>query len=669
MASGQLLRLARLYGVLASYRDGFRRDRQTSTATLLAVLRSLGARVHSPDDAPQAVRRALSDRWSRLVEPVCVVWQGGPQRCVVRLPESAASAGLRFSLEAEAGEVREWSVATESLCARRAAEVCGTSYLCVRVAIPGPLPLGYHRLRVSAAGRSGEALLIHAPRRCPDLPRSWGVFVPLYAVHSTRSGGVGTFSDLGRLARWVRALGGGLVGTLPLLATFLDDPFAPSPYTPVSRLFWNELFVDLASVPEWTPALGGIVNDSGRHVDYRRHMGARRAALQAALSRIPDVRRAQLAQFAARKPELRRYAAFRAGLERGSDCVREFDLADPGCAYHAYAQWIAGAQLAAAARGESGGGPGLYLDLPLGVHPDGYDRMRYSGVFASAMSGGAPPDRFFSKGQNWGFAPLHPAKARETGHGYFRACLRHHMRHAAILRIDHVMGLHRMYWIPEGMEGDQGAYVRSPADELYAIVCLEAARSGVAVVGEDLGTVPEYVRHRMAERGVRRMYVSQFSVRTSTRPGLRAPPRHCVASVNTHDTAMFAAFWGGRDIEEQVALGLLGPEHAVEARASRERVRECLLRHLRRAGAIDDEAVPSPAALLAACLGFLAASAAECVMVTLEDLLGEVEPQNTPGTHHERPNWTRRARQSLEGIFSDPLVRAALERVNRGRRS
>ena len=669
MASGQLLRLARLYGVLPSHRDGFRRDRQASTAALIAVLRSLGARVHRPDDARREVRRALVDRWSRLVEPVCVVWQGGPQRCLVRLPEPVAAAGLHASVEAEDGEVREWSVAPESLRARHSAEVCGTGYLCAWVTIPGPLPLGYHRLRVSAGGRAGEALLIHAPSRCPDLRRSWGVFVPLYAVHSTRSGGVGTFSDLGRLARWVRGFGGGLVGTLPLLATFLDDPFAPSPYTPVSRLFWNELFIDLAAVPEWTPALGGIVNDSGRHVDYRRHMGARRAALQAALSRISGVRRAQLAQFVARSPELRRYAAFRAGLERVSNCGREFDLADPACAYHAYAQWIAGAQLAAAASAESGGGPGLYLDLPLGVHPKGYDILRHAGVFAAGISGGAPPDRFFSKGQDWGFAPLHPAKARETGHEYFRACLRHHMRHAAVLRIDHVMGLHRMYWIPKGMEGDQGAYVRSPADELYAIVCLEAVRSGAAVVGEDLGTVPGYVRRRMSERGVRRMYVSQFSVRTNTRPGLRAPPRQCVASVNTHDTAMFAAFWDGRDIEEQVALGLLGPEHAVEARASRERVRECLLRHLHRAGAIDDEAVPSPAALLQACLDFLAASAAECVMVTLEDLLGEVEPQNTPGTHHERPNWTRRARQSLEGIFSDPLVRAAMERVNRGRRT
>ena len=667
-SSDQLLRLARLYRVQQSFQDGFRRERRPSVETLLAVLRSLGARVSRPGDAAREIRRIQRRRWDRLLEPVCTIWHGRPGRCLLRMPCSAASTPLEARLETEQGVVSEWPVLPESLRLRSSAVVAGAQFRCLELPLPDSLPLGYHRLVVRAAGSSSRALVIHAPPRCPDMARSWGVFAPLYALHSCRSGGLGTFADLGSLVSWVGDLGGGYVGTLPLLAAFLDEPFAPSPYTPVSRCFWNELFVDLPSLPEWSPDLGGIVNGGGRYVDYRLEMRAKRGALERALAGISDMRRADLLDYLDAAPELRRYAAYRAGIERGLADPPGFDIADPQCAYHAYAQWIAEAQVAQVAGEAADMGSGLYLDLPLGVHPRGFDRHRFAGIFAAKMAGGAPPDRFFSKGQNWGFAPLDPRKARARGHDYFIACLRHNMRHARALRIDHVMGLHRMYWIPEGLDGDEGAYVHWPADELYAIVCLEATRSDTAIVGEDLGTVPGYVRRRMAERGLRGMHVAQFSVRSKVPAGVSTPARASVASVNTHDTATFAAFWTGKDIEDQAALGLLSPEHAIEARAKRRQARNRLLEQFRRCGLIDGDR-PTVEDLLGACLDLLAASHAECVMVTLEDLLGETEPQNTPGTDTERPNWKRRARKSLQEILRDPSVAAVLSRVSRARRS
>ena len=242
------------------------------------------------------------------------------------------------------------------------------------------------------------------------------------------------------------------------------------------------------------------------------------------------------------------------------------------------------------------------------------------------------------------------------------------MRFAGVLRVDHLMGLHRLYWIPQGFGGDQGVYVRYPAEELYAILCLESQRSRTAVVGEDLGTVPGYVRQGMADHGLRRMYVAQFEYRGEGSPPYDAPARQSVASLNTHDTAMFASFWTGRDIDDQAALGLLDEDHAEDARRRRRRLKQSLLSHLRKLRLVKGRQ-PSADAVLRACLNVLGASAAECVIVTLEDLWGETDPQNTPGTGQECPNWTRRARLSLEQIQADRSVVSALAEIAQARRS
>ena len=677
MVDPSLHRLARLYGVQAVHRDGFRQDRHPQQEALFAVLRSLGADVAGTKDVPREVRRAEIERWERISDPVSVSWLGqgrAPERDRVslrlRVPISLQAERLDVSIENESGIQRQVSAELRCLPWRRKVSVHGRSYAVIDLPIDGPpVGVGYYRYRVSVAGRESAGLLVRAPRACCDLKRGWGAFAPLYALHSRNSPGVGTFAELTMLSAWLGSLGGGFVSTLPLLASFLDEPFEPSPYMPVSRCFWNELFVDLPSVPEWSPEFGGVGDaPAGPHVDYRGLMRAKRSALEKALARLGGQRQESFARFVERHAELRAYAAFRSGLERGLCEPPEFTLREPACAYHAFAQWIAEEQLNVLAERAAEDGRQLCLDLPLGVHPRGFDGQRYSEIFPCGIAAGAPPDRFFSKGQNWSFAPINPRLAREQGHAYFIASIRHHMRHAGVLRVDHLMGLHRLYWIPEGFGGDQGVYVRYPAEELYAILCLESQRSNTAVVGEDLGTVPGYVRQRMADHGLRRMYVAQFEYRGDGNPPYDAPARQSVASVNTHDTAMFASFWTGRDIDDQVALGLLDDDHAHDARRRRKRLKQALLGHLRKLRLITG-GQPSAAAVLRACLATLGASEAECVIVTLEDLWGETDPQNTPGTDQERPNWTRRARLSLEQIQADPSVVSALAGIEQARRS
>ena len=677
MVDPSLQRLARLYGVQTAYRDGFRQMRQPHPEALFAVLRELGADLAKPEDAPRALRRAETERWERMVDPVSVAWLEPGSRSLdkhvsIRLRLPAALRAERFEIWL-AGESRDPHCASGQVChlhCRREVNVRGQRYLLLELPLTGtPLLAGYYRYRVSVAGREADGLLVCAPRVCVDLQPGWGAFAPLYALHSENSAGVGTFADLGRLTAWVRRIGGSFVSTLPLLASFLDEPFAPSPYTPISRCFWNELYVDLPSVPEWLPEFGGMgARSDGRHIDYRGLMRSKRAALEQALARLDGQRHESFARFVERNSELRAYAAFRTGIERGLSEPPSFDLQDSACAYHAFAQWLAGEQIKAVAEQDSERGEGLYLDLPLGVHPRGFDSYRHADLFAQGMAGGAPPDRFFSKGQHWGFAPINPRRAREQGHAYWIACIRHHMRHAGVLRIDHLMGLHRLYWIPEHFDGDQGVYVQYPAEELYAILCLESQRSSTAVVGEDLGTVPRYVRQRMADHGLRRMYVGQFEFRGHGNPPYDSPPRQSVASLNTHDTAMFASFWADRDIEDQVALGLLDQAHADDALGRRRQLRGALVTHLRTRRLIK-AGQPSASAVLRACLAMLGVSDAECVIVTLEDLWGETEPQNTPGTDRERPNWTRRMRLSLDQIQSNPSVVSALNGITHARRS
>jgi len=323
-------------------------------------------------------------------------------------------------------------------------------------------------------------------------------------------------------------------------------------------------------------------------------------------------------------------------------------------------QFVASGQLAAA---RASGGAGLMLDLPLGVHPAGYDVWRERGSFLPGSSAGAPPDALNAKGQDWGNPPLHPEGIRAGGYGYVIDSVRRLMAHSRVVRIDHVMGLHRLFVLPPGQEASEGVYIRYRPEENYAILCLESERSGTLVVGEDLGTVPPECRRAMPVHGVYRSYVAQWGIRED---GLEPPPPDTVASIGTHDMAPFAAWWRGFDITERLELGLLGAEHAVRDMAQRERDRTLLVKALVAEGLLarPDPGAEPEAAVLGAWLAFLARSEARAVLVFLEDLWGETRSQNIPGTVNEHPNWRRRIPYPLEAMRSLPEVVGRLSLVH-----
>ncbi len=389
-------------------------------------------------------------------------------------------------------------------------------------------------------------------------------------------------------------------------------------------------------------------------------------------------RRFALQRFIESYPELDDYARFRAAGERQGLPWTEWsrplrhgvlspgDYDDRARRYHLYVQWLAHEQIGCLAAKAREKGPGLYLDLPLGVHPHGYDVWRFRGLFAENISGGAPPDAVFTKGQDWGFPPLQPGRIREDGYRYVIDYLSHMMQQAGLLRIDHVMGLHRIYWIPKELDASQGAYVRYPAEELYAISTLESHRNRCCVVGENLGTVPAYVNRAMSRHNVHKMYVLQYELESKHPMILQRVPANSTASLNTHDMPPFAAYWRGLDIQDRQEIGLLNAEEAQQERKTRQTIKKRLEEFLMRKGRLKGRVTARSA--LRASLAYLSASPARIVLVNLEDLWLETEPQNVPTAREERPNWRRKARYRLEDLQRMPPVIDTLSEINRLRK-
>jgi 4-alpha-glucanotransferase len=686
-----LLTLARLYGVQTSYQSAMGQHVEADPESLLGVLRALQASIEGFEDVPEALRERREELERRIIEPVIVAWDGHAPS--IELRPGADRGSVAYHLDLEGGERRAQIADLQSLPETAGAE--GSPHPGRRLALPEPLPFGYHRLTVELGGRTAESLVISAPSRCFSGEEGgegkplWGVFLPLYALRTSRSWGAGDLSDLETLAEWTAGLGGGVVATLPLLAAFLDEPLEPSPYAPASRLFWNELYVDPRRLPEMAdcPAARRLIESpefqrevevlrAAPRVDYARLMALKRRVLEELAQRFfshPGDRQAEFDRFVSAKPGLENYAAFRAvGDRRGESWqywpgrLRDGTLApadydEEDRRYYLWTQWAADQQIGSMAREARRRGPGLYLDLPLGVHGSSYDVWCERDLFALDASAGAPPDAFFTKGQDWGFPPLQPDRLRERGYDYLIDSLRHHLEHSGILRLDHVMQLHRLFWIPRGMDASKGVYVTYPAEELYAVLSVESHRHKAMIVGENLGTVPGEVYESMDRHDVLGMYVVQYELQPGSQ-GLREPPANCVASLNTHDMPTFQGFLQAKDVDDLQSLGFFTPDQAREEKERRGSIRQSMEESLppdeQRRGAKTENM------LLRERLDHLAASPARMVLVNLEDLWHETEPQNVPGTHTERPNWQRKARFSFEEFSTRADVIEPLKKVD-----
>jgi 4-alpha-glucanotransferase len=691
----QLQTLAGMYGIQTSYLDVRNELVTASPGSLLAILRSLGCRAGDIADVSQAIADRQGELDRLILQPVIVAWDGYTPDVRLRLPVSIDSGSVKIMFHPDresAGSLGIHPVLNPEVTT---VDLAGETFTDRRISIPAQLPWGYHRLRVVAGGVDREALIISAPPQAYGQPageRGWGVFIPLYSLHSAQSWGAGNFTDLKNLIHWVGETGGNLVGTLPIMASFLDEPFDPSPYATASRLFWNEFYIDPSAIPEFaaSPDAQRIVSDNQKMIaelrrseflDYRREMALKRKVIEAVARTFFADSSARLDSFNAyveSRPVLQDYARFRAAGEKYQSSwhawperlrdgtIRMDDVDASGYRYHCYVQWIAEEQLELIAGESRKKNVRLYMDYPVGVHASSYDVWRHRSCFVDGMSVGAPPDAFFTGGQDWGFPPLHPEKVREEKLGYVIDSLRTIFRHAGIVRLDHVMGLHRLFWIPGGMKASQGTYVSYNAEEFYAILTLESHRAKSIVVGEDLGIVPPAVREEMNRRDLNRMYIMQFEVGPDPHYCARpVPPKH-VASLNTHDTPPFASFWIGRDIDERVQYGFLKPERVEDERSHREAVRNAMRAFLQpRHADTDDDRMKE---MLRSSLLHLARSDAWIVLVNIEDLWLETRAQNIPGTYREHPNWLRRGRESFTLFSSDPFAMTLLKQLDEARK-
>lgn len=619
-----------LHGIEAEYFDGLGAFRRAPFEALSAGLASLGGAIRSEADAEDALRAIRSDR-AREILPRVVVHEARGSAIAAWLP---AGRPPRFEITTESGTIRGDARVVEVVDREGDREHA-------RLWLDVAIPRGRHRMTIAAGSESAEALLLAPPERAHrhDVRPSFGLFLPLYAAYDARSA-LPDYEHLGALVSFAEARGAEAVGTLPLFASFLDEPFEPSPYSPVSRRFFNELFLEIG---------GGPFSDPFDYAEAYRH---KRPLLQAAADAFfRGGSPGELEAFLRDTPDAVDYARFRAG-RAGAEPLGERDLADPTMRFHLYAQYACARALAKAAGGERR----LYLDFPVGVHPDGYDAKRHAHVFLNGLEAGAPPDALFHGGQKWGFSPLHPRGVLSDELAYLDGSYARTMRYARLLRIDHVMGLARIFCVPPGFGATEGFYVRQPVDALDAHLRILSHEHGTEIVGEDLGTVPDSVRHRMREGGYGRMYVLPFEIPQDHGHEPRPVAPDQLACLGTHDTAPFASWLAGSDIDRLVALGLATDEWRDRARDARARELENLGRYL---------GTREPRELLARVLAWLGRSEGRLVLVQIEDLLLETEPQNVPGTTTEHVNWRHRLAVSLDALFASEEVRRLLSAIGR----
>ncbi|MGH9306340.1 MAG: 4-alpha-glucanotransferase [Acidimicrobiales bacterium] len=536
------------------------------------------------------------------------------------------------------------------------------------------VPWGYHHLE--RTDRPEQADLIVCPKVCfwPDSLRTWGWATQLYALRSARSWGIGDLDDLAEVARWAAARGAGVVMTSPIHAPCPTPALQTSPYYPSSRCFGHPIYVSverLASDVGLDPRAlnfealrrtGRSLNATPR-IDYEAAWSTKLAAIAqiwTSADRRDDVERRVAARgdggllrdfgtfCALTEAQARSWKTWPSELRRpGSNAVDEFarDRADR-VAFHCFVQLALEDQLADAARG----GAGIVHDLAVGVAPDGFDAWRWQDAMLKGASVGAPPDDFNAEGQDWGVAAFDPKGLRREGYAPFVACLRAGFRSAQGLRIDHVMGLYRLFMVPAGASPDQGAYMTCNAPELLGILALESWRAQAWVVGEDLGTVGVDIREDLTRRGVASYKVAYFED-----DGPRHYPQRALACAGTHDLPTLGGLWTGSDLADQ---DLAGAVPKVDGDA---KMKERLVQNF-------DLAPSDPLSqVVRAVAAGLARSPAAVAMVSFEDALGTLHRHNMPGTVDTWPNWTQVLSLDLTAVLDDPGVAAICALMNAGR--
>lgn len=643
-----LRRLAAAHGVATSYRNERREPVEVDADVVIRVLGLMEVDAGSECSRRAALAR-LDERERAGVLPATISMRvGGPPRAVPGAVSLVAEDGSETAVD-------------------------GT--------LPGDLSPGWYRLHT----RDGQqATVVAAPRKVPAAPPTWGWMLQLYALRSARSWGIGDLGDLREFVEWTATThGAGAVLLNPLHAPGPTHPVQPSPYTPSSRRFANPLALRIEDTAAYRRADADVraevdalrVSAATPRIDHDLVWVAKRSALE--LLWRSESRPNPIDESPA-SAGLRDWAAYCALAERHGgrwsrwpEALRDVNGSAVAAArrelasrvaFHAWVQQCCSDQLTSvrgAAR-DAGMGLGVLHDLAVGVDADGADAWALADVLAAGVSVGAPPDNFTPRGQDWGLPPWRPDRLAATGYAALRDMLRAVLAHADGLRIDHVAGLWRLWWIPPGDGPDRGTYVHYDAETMLAVLALEAHRAHATVVGEDLGTVEPEVTEALADDGMLGCAVSWFTRDQSVEgEPLLAPatwPARAAASLSTHDLPTAAGFFRGEHVRVRADLGLLDDVDAEQANADRERAEWLAL--LRSEGFLDAESEPDESAIVLAMHRFLAATASRLKLISPYDVIAEPRQPNLPGTVDEYPNWRLPLPLTLEELRADPRVAA-----------
>ncbi|GMM89857.1 4-alpha-glucanotransferase [Vibrio fortis] len=711
-----LKQVAEMANLADSYVSAWGDEAQVSDETLTRLLASLGYDTSS-DDA--LLKSAEKKHKKDVLDPVLVLRDGEPVEVALNLGVSARESEFSWRLETEQGEVLEGYLQSQVVRDERAE---GGPLV---FALPNDLAWGYHKLVVSRKRRKKpyEMTLIITPKACfkqnpiEQGKKLWGPSVQLYTLRTQHNWGIGDFGDLKQLVADIASRGGDFVGLNPIHSLFPANPEGASPYSPSSRRWLNILYIDVSSVPEF--ALSAEAQQTVGSAEFQQRLQKARDAHWVNYTEVSELKMSILpllfTEFKHRHLDKNsdRAQAFLAFVEEGGDSLMHQAAFD---ALHAelhaedsnmwgwpvfpekyrtfespatqkyikeniekvhlymYLQWLADCQIndAQSLAEEKGMAVGLYRDLAVGVADSGSETWADEGNLVMDASIGAPPDILGPLGQNWGLPPLNPEVLQATGYDAYIKLLRANMKHCGALRIDHVLGLLRLWWIPKGEDATQGAYIYYPVQDMLAILALESHRYQCSVIGEDLGTVPDEIVDILADAGVHSYKV--FFFETSEEDGGFISPKHyasqSMAALCTHDMPTLRGFWHCDDLKMGQEIGLYPNQEQLNGLFDdRLECKQGILDSVAWHGFLPDgvgrdaSQVPMDSYLAEALQLHVAAGSSTLLSVQLEDWLEMDQPVNIPGTVDEYPNWRRKLSMNLDEIFAHDGVNRIASRL------
>jgi 4-alpha-glucanotransferase len=725
---GELIdELAELCGLMPDYYDIFGNRHITPHETKKTILRAMKLRVDSSEEAAGEIEKLSRGAWQNCIDPVRVISVNEqPMRVplCLQLDEGQESKlSILWSIEDEEGGRDEFEVSGEHIRVSEERLIGGRRYIKMTVEDSAFRNIGYYILRAEfrhprRVFHGGKRKLAKTSRAIitPDacyLPpalqegRAWGISIDLYSLRSERNWGAGDFTDLDAVVRWVDSLGGAFVGINPLHAVPNAERYGISPYSPVSRLYRNFIYLDVENVPEVRESrqIAAVIGSEPfreraagmrdrEFIDYGGVAALKEEILGQAFRlfyekhyRENTARGREFRRYADREGEpLDAFALFLALVDYMKSrhdvfvwqswpeeyhdphgpAVKQFRRGNwKKILYYKYVQWLVDRQLGATAEGvaKSEMALGFYHDLAVGSMGGGSDAWNYRDVLAAEADVGAPPDDFSPDGQNWGFPPLIPLRLKETGYELFIRTIRKSMEYGGALRIDHALGMFRLFWIPRGMTAREGAYVSYPFEDLLRIIALESVRKKTVIIAEDLGTIGENVRdslRRFRMLSYRLFYFERnYPAPSFVRPGKY--PETALCSVTTHDLPTLYGYWVGRDLDVRRRLGIYDDDDRWrEVVAERKRDKGLILSALKSAGILpedypaDPEMVPQMTPeLCTAIYRYLAATPCKLLLVSLADVIGVMDQQNLPGTNEGYPCWMRKMPMKLDEIMAD----------------